>query len=84
MMKDYSNKYGDVYVSRTLDCDVNEGGWYCQVYLDEDMTCQIDDFCIHSDDCDCTNDREVDAFITKYVEQYKDTEKESEPDYENE
>lgn len=60
-------KFGRVWVSRTKDCGDNAGGYYCQVYEDENMENQIDDFCIHQEDCDCTNDAEVDRFIEEYV-----------------
>ena len=39
-------KYKGLYISITPDCDPNEGGYYCQVYDDEDMANQIDD-CSH-------------------------------------
>lgn len=60
-------KYGNVWVSITTDCGENAGGYYCQVYKDEDMSYQIDDFCIHTYDCDCTNDNDVENFIMLYV-----------------
>lgn len=40
-------EYRGLYVSATPDCEPNEGGYYCQVYADEDYGDQIDDFCIH-------------------------------------
>lgn len=64
-------KYGKVWVSTTPDCDENLGGYYCQVYSDEDMENQIDDFCIHTDDCDCKNQEEVEKFIKEYTEMYQ-------------
>ena len=64
-------RYGNVYVSCIADCGDNTGGCYCQVYSDENMENQIDDFCIHPDDCDCTNENEVEAFIKEYVRQYE-------------
>lgn len=39
-------EYRGLYVSATPDCEPNEGGYYCQVYADEDYGDQIDDFCI--------------------------------------
>ena len=38
-------EYRGLYVSATPDCEPNEGGYYCQVYADEDYGDQIDDFC---------------------------------------
>ena len=64
-------KYGKVWVSTTPDCAENLGGYYCQVYSDEDMENQIDDFCIHTDDCDCNNQEEVEKFIKEYTEMYQ-------------
>ena len=64
-------KYGKVWVSTTPDCDENLGGYYCQVYSDEDMENQIDDFCIHTDDCDCNNQEEVEKFIKEYTKMYQ-------------
>lgn len=29
-------EYRGLYVSATPDCEPNEGGYYCQVYADED------------------------------------------------
>lgn len=40
----------DVWVTTTPDCGENTGGFYCQVYADEDWTEQIDDFCIHPEE----------------------------------
>ena len=40
-------EYKGLYISTTPDCGPNEGGYYCQVYEDEEMANQIDDFCIH-------------------------------------
>ncbi len=37
-------EYRGLYVSATPDCEPNEGGYYCQVYADEDYGDQIDDF----------------------------------------
>jgi len=59
-------EYKGVYISLTPDCGPNEGGYYCQVYKDEDMNCQIDDFCIHSDEL-CANP-DVDHWIRVNVD----------------
>ena len=64
-------KHGKVWIGITPDCEENLGGYYCMVYNDEEMENQIDDFCIHPDDCDCTNDKEVEKFIKWYAEQYQ-------------
>ena len=64
-------KCGKVWVSMTNDCDENKGGYFCQVYADEDMEIEIDYFCIHTDDCDCNNQEEVEKFINQYTEMYQ-------------
>ena len=48
-------EYRGLYVSATPDCEPNEGGYYCQVYADEDYGDQIDDFCIHPDELAATD-----------------------------
>ena len=64
-------KCGKVWISRTYDCGENKGGYFCQVYKDENMEYEIDFFCIHPEDCDCKNDEEVDSFIEEYAKQYQ-------------
>lgn len=38
-----------VYVTRTYDVEPNIGGFYCEVYLDENCGHKVDDFCISAD-----------------------------------
>lgn len=64
-------KCGKVWISRTDDCGENEGGYFCQVYADENMDDEIDYFCIHPEDCDCRNEDEVEKFIVEYSKQYQ-------------
>lgn len=64
-------KCGKVCISCIEDCDENEGGYFCQVYTDESLDHEIDYFCIHPEDCDCTNEKEVDKFIEEYAKQYQ-------------
>lgn len=64
-------QYGKVWISQCRDCDENEGGWYCEVYTDEYMENRIDYFCIHTEDCDCNNQEEVEKFIRWYAEMYQ-------------
>ena len=64
-------QYGRVWISMTPDCDVNAGGYYCQVYTDEAMEHQIDDFCIHPEDCDCSNQEDLAKFVANYAEMYQ-------------
>ena len=43
-------EYRGYYISLTDDYGPNEGGYYCQVYQDQDYSEEIDDFCIHPDE----------------------------------
>lgn len=38
-----------VYVTRTYDVEPNVGGFYCEVYLDDNCDHKVDDFCISAD-----------------------------------
>lgn len=39
------------YISRTKDCDENEGGLFCQVYVgDNCLSDEIDNFCLHQEE----------------------------------
>lgn len=64
-------KYGNVWIGHIRDCGENEGGYFCEVYDNEDMDNRIDYFCIHPEDCDCTDENEVEKFIKWYAEQYR-------------
>lgn len=37
------------YITRTYDVEPNIGGFYCEVYLDENCDHKVDDFCISAD-----------------------------------
>ena len=50
-----------VYITMIEDCNENKGGFYCQVYQDETLKNEIDDFCIH-------NDEYVDDVIFDYLD----------------
>ena len=60
-------KYGNVWVSVCEDCGENEGGFFCQVYSDENMENEIDSFCICPDYCDCNDDEAVEKYIEWYL-----------------
>ena len=62
---------GKVWVSCTEDCDENKGGYFCEVYDDENMDNRIDYFCVHPEDCDCSNYESVEKFIREYAEMYQ-------------
>lgn len=40
----------DVWVSLTNDCGMNQGGYYCVVYLDNSFNSEVDNFVIQADD----------------------------------
>ena len=40
----------DVWVSLTNDCGMNQGGYYCVVYLDDLFNSEVDNFVIQADD----------------------------------
>ena len=49
------------------DCDENEGGYYVQVYSDEDLDDLYDYFCVHPDDCDCEDEDAVEVYVREYI-----------------
>jgi len=55
-----------VWLSFVPDCEYNTGGWYVEVYLDE-YGDRYDDFCVHLDDCDCTDMNAVEQYAKDYV-----------------
>lgn len=57
----------EVNVSFVKDVGVNEGGYYCTIEK-ADSEAWIDDFCIHPNDCDCTNLDDVERYAREYVE----------------
>lgn len=59
-----------VYVTFTPDVEPNKGGLYCETFTDDRMEEKIDDFCIHSGDCEMTREG-IEGYIADY---YKDTE----------
>lgn len=61
-----------VYITYIEDCGENEGGYYCEVYADEDLMYDLDFFCVHPEDCDCSDDDAVEAYIREFVaEEYE-------------
>ena len=49
------------------DTDINKGGYYVEVFNDIDNNYKVDDFCVHPNDCDCTNEEALHAYIRKYI-----------------
>ena len=58
-------EYKGLYVSCTDDCGVNAGGYYCQVYTDDSMDEQIDDFCVHPEEL--AENPDIDYWMLQYV-----------------
>jgi hypothetical protein len=55
-----------VWLSFVPDCEYNTGGWYVEVYLNQ-YGDRYDDFCVHLDDCDCTDMNAVEQYAKDYV-----------------
>lgn len=53
-----------VYVTRTYDVEPNTGGFYCEVYLDNNCAHKVDDFCISADVVNLDLDQ---LYIEKYI-----------------
>lgn len=64
MIKCTSKNGVEVWVSRCYDCEPNLGGFFCQVYLDEDCENEIDNFVVPADVVDANEDEK---FIIEYV-----------------
>ena len=56
-------KYRGFYISRTEDCEENEGGFFCQIYADENFENEIDYFCIRKQEIE-----NIDDLIIKYID----------------
>lgn len=65
-----THKGTEVNVSFTPDVEPNEGGFYCTVEK-TDSEAWLDDFCIHPEDCDCSDLNEVERFAREYIEKIK-------------
>lgn len=44
-------KYNGLYITFCDDCDKNIGGYFCQIYNDENLENEIDNFVIPKDEC---------------------------------
>lgn len=55
-----------VWLAFVPDCEYNTGGWYVEVYLNQ-YGDRYDDFCVHLDDCDCTDMNAVEQYAKDYV-----------------
>ena len=48
------------------DCEPNEGGYYVEICLDCDLE-RWDYFCVHPNDCDCSDIGAVEDYVRQYV-----------------
>lgn len=64
MIKCISKNGVEVWVSRCYDCEPNLGGFFCQVYLDEDCEYEIDDFVVPASVVDANDDEK---FIVEHI-----------------
>ena len=60
-----------ILCKRCLDAINSRGENLFYRHLESEVETNEDDFCIHTDDCDCTNQEEVEKFISIYSEMYK-------------
>ena len=67
----YTGKGTKVDVSFVEDVEPNEGGYYCEISR-HDSLMPFDNFCIHPEDCDCKNWREVEKEARQIVSEIKD------------
>ena len=56
-----------LFISLTDDCDDNKGGYFCQVYLNEDDMIEYDNFVIHRDD-----NRTIEECCIAYANEFDD------------
>ena len=68
MIKVQTKNGVDLFISLCDDCFPNEGGYYCEVFLDEDYIEEYDNFVIHKKDLDCVVNK--DEFIQICCENY--------------
>lgn len=59
----------EFYITFCDDCDDNEGGYFCQVYLDAELDDEIDCFCIHPNEY--SNEKELKAVIKRHIKEIK-------------
>ena len=68
MIKVYTKNGVELFISLCDDCFPNEGGYYCEVSLDENGVFEYDNFVIHKEDLDCCENK--DEFIQILCEEY--------------
>ena len=67
-------KGAQVYVTFYPDCEENVGGYYCQVYTDENCISEIDNFMVHVKDIADKKDpyAAVEELAREYIESIKE------------
>lgn len=58
MIKATTKNGVELFITLCDDCDENKGGYFCQVYLDEDCSEDYDYFVIHKEDLDCFENKD--------------------------
>lgn len=64
MIEATTSKGTKVYVTATDDCGDNKGGLYCQIYADENIQRELDNFVIHREWLD---EADADTLIKEHV-----------------
>ena len=69
MYKVYTKNGIALFISLCDDVEPNKGGYYCEVYLDEDCITEFDNFVIHKEDLDCfeNEDNGIEVLCEEYA-----------------
>lgn len=53
------------------DCGENTGGFYVEIYINDEQHCfegdRYDDMCVHPEDCDCSDNAAVEKYIKEEI-----------------
>lgn len=63
----FDKKCNKVFVTLTDDCGENKGGYFCQVYADENFENEIDFFTLHHEDCKNLNQYQIDEMVEEVI-----------------
>ena len=69
MYKVYTKNGIALFISLCDDVEPNKGGYYCEVYLNEDCISEYDNFVIHKEDLDCfeNEDNGIEVLCEEYA-----------------
>lgn len=69
MIKTTTKNGVSLFISLCDDVEPNKGGYYCEVYLDEDCNEEFDNFVIHKEDLDCfvNEDNGIEVLCEEYA-----------------